>query len=453
MSARRFAALALGCAFAAAGALGPAAATVLAAGSVTFGPATVTSSFLSGISISEPVTLPPDVHRIEALVQTEGSERTLVTPVSLPGPGSPVLRYELTTPSGGLLPNTTVRLGFRVTLTDGIVAESPASVVHYDDTRYAWQSLSGSLVRVHWVQGGDAFGRQALAIAEQAVGDAASLLGVRETQPIDFFVYADRSAFYDVLGPAARENVGAAAFPDIRTVFANISTTDPNDPVVGIYIPHELTHIVFGDATANPYHQPLHWLNEGLAVYLSQGYDSGSRSSVEGAVSDHTLMPLTSLAGQFPTQGDRFALAYDESVSAVDFLVRRFGRDALVKLIKSYTGGVSDDEAFEAGIGMDQSLFEVAWLSDLGAPAPSPFGPQPAPAGPVPPDWAAVGSAGPGASPAASGDGAAPMPGGGVQDVLVPVAVVLFAIAGLLVGLNAIGRRRRSPRDDNPKPW
>ncbi|HEY2916277.1 MAG TPA: peptidase MA family metallohydrolase, partial [Candidatus Limnocylindrales bacterium] len=383
---------------------------------------------------------------------TEGSERTLVSPVPLPGPGSPVLRYQFATPSGGLLPNTVVRLGFRVTLADGSVVDGPVSSLRYDDTRYAWQTLSGSLVRVHWVQGGDSFGRQALAIAERAVSDAASLLGVTEGQPIDFFVYADRTAFYDVLGPAARENVGAAAFPEIRTVFANISTTDPNDPVVGIYIPHELTHIVFGDATDNPYHAPLHWLNEGLAVYLSQGYDAGSRSGVEDAVSNHTLMPLTSLAGQFPTQGDRFALAYDESVSAVDYLVRHFGRDALVRLIRSYAGGVSDDEAFKAGIGVDQAEFEVAWLADLGAPAPSPFGPRPAPAGPVPPDWLATAGAGTSGVPQASGDGSTANPSGGM-DWLLDAAVVLIVIAGLLIALNVMDRRRTPPPDDNPKPW
>jgi Peptidase MA superfamily len=425
---------------------------VRAAGTVTFGAPTIQATFLSGIDLAEPVGLPPDVARIDAVVQSEGSERAFVTPVSLPGPGGPVLRFEFPTPSGGLLPNTLVRMGFRVTLTDGSVVDGPVASIRYEDTRYAWQTLTGNLVRVHWVQGGDAFGRRALAIAEKAVGDAAGLLGVQESQPIDFYVYTDRKAFYDVLGPGARENVGAAAFPEIRTVFANIETTDPSDPVVGIYIPHELTHIVFGDATSNPYHQPLHWLNEGLAVYLSQGYDSGARSDVSDAVAGHTLMPLASLSGQFPTQADRFGLAYDESVAAVDFLVRHYGRDALVKLIRTYAGGVGDDAAFEAGIGTDQAGFEAAWLADLGAPAPSPFGPQPAPAGPVPTGWAAA--AAPTAGPAASG-GPTPdaTPSGGLGSWLVDAAALLIVIAGVLVALNVIERRRDRPPGDNPRPW
>lgn len=439
-----------------AGALIPGAAR--AADPVTFGTPTVTSTFLSGISVSETVTLPADVKRVDSLVRIEGSERTLVTPVPLPGPGGPVLRYELPTPSGGLIPNTLVQLAFRVTLADGSTVTGPVARIRYDDTRYAWQTITGTLVRVHWVEGGRAFGQGALAIAEKAVQKAAALLGVSETDPIDFFVYTDRTAFYDVLGPAARENVGAVAFPQIRTVLANITATDPNDPVVGIYIPHELTHVVFGDATSNPYHAPLHWLNEGLAVYLSQGFDSASRRAVEAAVADDSLMPLSALSGQFPTSADRFGLAYDEALSAVDFMVRAYGRDAVVKLIRTYASGVTDDAAFMAGIGLDQAGFEAAWLADLQAPAPSPFGPQSAPVGSLPSGWTGAAptagvAAGPGASAGSESGGPAPCCSGG-PGWLGDAAAVVIIVALLLVALNVVAQRRRrdQPPGDDPRP-
>lgn len=426
--------------------LGGGAPSVRAAEPVTFGTATVTSTFLSGISISEPVSMPSDIRRIEVLVRTGDSARTFTTPVSLPGPGGSILQYRLSTPSGALIPNTQVQFAFRVTLSDGTSVTGPTSTVRYEDTRYTWQTITGTLVRVHWIDGSRDFGKGALAIAEKAVRSAAALLGVTETEPIDFYIYGDRTAFYDVLGPSTRESVGAAAFPEIRTVIANISTTNPSDPVVAIYLPHELTHIVFGDATANPYHQPLHWLNEGLAVYLSQGYDSGSRRSVEAAAGDGTLMPLTALSGQFPTSADRFALAYDEAVSAVDFMVRTYGRDAVVKLIRTYATGVSDDEAFEAGIGVDQGAFERAWLQGLGAPAPSPYGPQPAPAGPLPSGWAAAApTAGAIESPVAvasraPGDGSA---GGTGAESLVLLAGVGITIVVIAIAAEAAIRRRR----------
>ncbi len=90
------------------------------------------------------------------------------------------------------------------------------------------------------------------------------------------------------------------------------------------------------------------------------------------------------IIGQFPTAEDRFRLAYGESVSAVDFLIRTYGQDALVQLISSYADGRTDDEAFKAAIGVDVDGFEAAWLADLHAATPVRQGPRPAPPGPLP---------------------------------------------------------------------
>jgi len=425
-----------------------------AADQPVFGPATATATFLSGIDLDEPVTLPAGVRGVDALVQTEGSDRTLATPISQVTAGATTLTYRLETPSGAVFPNTLVTLRFRVTLADGSQALGPVAQVRYEDTRYDWQTLTGPVVRVHWTDGGNDFGQRALSIADKAVSDAAKLFGVTESDPIDFYIYADRSAFYDVIGPALQENIGGLAEPAIRTEFANIGASNIDDPWVGIVIPHELTHIVFGTATDNPYHQPLHWLNEGLAVYLSQGYDDSSRGAVGSAVAAGSLMPLSSLAESFPGSADRFSLAYDEAVSAVDFMVRTYGRDAVVKLVRSYAEGLTDDEAFQAGIGLDVAGFEAAWLADLHAPAPSPFGPRPAPAGPVPAGWGGA-AATPGLA-SGSPPPTASAGGGSTDPLLFGVGIVALAVIGFVLGVFAMALRRgRSggPSGGPPGGW
>ena len=45
----------------------------------------------------------------------------------------------------------------------------------------------------------------------------------------------------------------------------------------------------------NPYHFPPRWLNEGLAVYESEGYDTSDRASVRDAAGTSGLLPLTGL--------------------------------------------------------------------------------------------------------------------------------------------------------------
>jgi len=432
------------------GGVGP----VAAAGS-TFGAPTATSTFGTSVVFNQPVNLasPPD--RVEILILAPGSIGPTVSEVAVPGAGTRTLRFVLSLATAHLFPNTTLSASWRLVFgTQAVVG--PSVSVTYADTRFAWRTQTGSIVRIHWYQGDAAFGARALAIAERGVQTAEQLLGVKETAPIDFFVYAAQSPFYDALGPGTRENVGGEAVAEIRTLFALITPDEVNASWVSTVLPHELTHLVFNTAVANPYHFPPRWLNEGLAVYLSQGYDTTDRGLVASAVAAGNLTPLNGLAGQFPSTQGQFYLAYAESVSAVDYLIRTYGRPALVSLIKSYASGVTDDEAFTAALGVDTATFDRAWLASLGAAVPAKVGPQPAPPGPVPPGWSGGGPAGTGAaagpsspapgsvSPTAAPAGSAAPASSTPTDFSPLVAVLAIVVGGAI--LVTLGLRGRSDR-------
>ncbi|MBI2781735.1 MAG: hypothetical protein HYX55_08075 [Chloroflexi bacterium] len=419
----------------------------VAAADPVFQPATATSTFGASIDVEQRATLPSGITRVEALVRAGKGARTFLATIPTPGAGSATLRYSYKTPFGALYPNTPVELGFRLTFDDGRTVDGPTTTIRYEDDRFTWKTVKGSIVRVHWYQGNAAFGQRALDIGERAIKEASTLLGVTETEPIDFYIYADRDRFYDVIGPGLQENVGGIALAPIRTLFANIAPSAVDDPWVGVVVPHELTHLVFHTAIDNPYHEPVHWLNEGLADYLAVGYDAGAKANVQRSARSGDLMPLKALVGQFPTPSDKFSLAYDESVSAIDYLVRTYGREALVKLIRSYADGVSDDAAFTSALGVDTAGFEAGWLADLKVAAPKPFGPKPAPVGPIPPDWLSgpAATSGPGATgPIAT---AGPTKPGGASDdssgvlLYVGIGIIgLLIVAGLVVVAARLGR-------------
>ena len=445
--------------------VGLAAPATLAA-DVSFGTPSATATFGTGVTFVQPVNVSGTVARAELLITFPTALGPLVHQVPVPsGGGALTLRGGWSDATDGhLVPNTPLVARWRVTPTAGAPVEGPPVTVLYEDTRFSWQTITGPLVRIHWYQGTETFARRALAVGEKGVQQAADLLGVTETQPIDFYVYASQTPFYDALGPGTRENVGGEAHADIRTMFALIEPSAVNDPWVGVVIPHELTHLVFNTAVENPYHFPPRWLNEGLAVYLSEGYTASWRSAVEGAVSGGTLLSLAALDGQFPTTADGFLLAYGESVSAVDYFVRTYGKARLASLIRSYAAGRTDDEAFSAAIGLDVPGFESAWLADLGAPAPHRYGPQPAPAGSLPPGWSGpalsapsdagstapasgsvpASSASPGgsAAPAVPNAGSSAGDGGSAGLILVAIAVAGLCVGGILGYL----RRRRTLR-------
>jgi hypothetical protein len=385
------------------------------------------------------------------------------TVVDVPNPpvaGSSTLTYTLDTSGNAhMIPNTPIVARWRLISADDPTEVSLGPEVHivYADDRFDWRTAAGALVRVHWYKGDAAFGAKALRLGEDEVRNTSKLLGVTEKEPVDFFVYADVDAFYAALGPGAHENVAGTAYAYIRTLLGLIPPDQIDDPLVAVRIPHEFVHLVFDTASKNPYHAPPRWLNEGLAVYQSEGYGASDRGQVQDAARSGTLIPLDGLTGQFPN-GQDFFLAYAESVSAVYYMIRTYGRDALVALIRSYADGRTDDEAFKAALGLDVTGFGAAWFKDGNAKAPVKYGPQPAPAGRVPQAWtgapgdgvassAPVSASGaPAATAAASVEPVAPgAPDGGAgMGWLAPVILIVGAV--IVVGI--LVARRRSATDE-----
>jgi hypothetical protein len=287
---------------------------------------------------------------------------------------------------GHIVPNTRFDYRFRAVTHVGEV-DGPEAEHRVVDERVRWRMIEGDAVRLWWHEGDEAFADRALAIAEEALDSASTLLGAPRGEPVDVFVYGDARTFRSAMGPGTRENVGGQAHPAIRTLFGLIEPSQIGSDWVEELVRHELTHLVFDDAAASGFAYPPRWLNEGVAVHLSRGQDAGDRAQVEAAVRGGTLIPLEGLDGQFPTRARRFSLAYAESASAVDFLVETYGDDALRSILEAYADGLGTDDAFRAALGVDLDTFAAGWLASVGSGPIEPTGPRPAPPGPVPDAW------------------------------------------------------------------
>ena len=423
---------------------------------VTFGKPDGSSKYGEQIEFVQPIELGAPADRIEVRLTFGDSPSPVVQEMPPVGAGAHELRYSFDFTEGGhLYPNTNITAQWRVYqgAEDETGTDSPPVTITYDDDRFDWNILEGDYVRVHWYEGNDAFGRRVLELGEKTVRETAELVGVSTGEPFDFFIYPDTDAFYTAIDPSTQEGVGGQALAELRTMYGQISPGDEGGSEVGRVVPHELVHLVFDTATDNPYHFAPRWLNEGLAVYLSEGNGAEYRQAVQGAVSNNSVIPLDGITGQFPRTFDRFYLAYAESVSAIDYLIRTHGRDALIQLIRSYAEGRTDDEAFRDALGVDVNGFSDAWMGDLGATPPERFGPQPAPAGPQPPGWGEGGAAPPPGAPVGSADpgpgaSAPAAPPGSVGEEQAPdrpvrlalLLVVILAGGALVLGI-ALHRR------------
>lgn len=380
------------------------AARVLAVGPApepTFGTPGATATLGKPLVFTSPIT-GADGSTVEVLIRLAGKE-TAVVVAAQPGTeaGAWQATAEVDVPSsiecsclakGNSAPNSHIEYQFRVRTPAGVSYLGPSAQAVVEDTRFTWQQLDDKQVRVHWYDGDQAFASTAAAVANGAIDKASQLLGVTLPAPVDLFIYSTQQALLDAVSPN-RENIAGEAHSTIATMFVWIA---PNDPFSDskVTVAHELTHLVFNEATHNSFHSPPRWLNEGIAVYLSEGYSSRWTGTISAAARKDDIIPLQGLAGFFPSPPDQFELAYGESVSAVDFFIRTYTDQRLWDLVRSYSQGLSDDDAFHNATGSDVAAFNAAWTQSLGASVREPVGPQPAPPGPIPPGWTVGGAAG-----------------------------------------------------------
>jgi hypothetical protein len=246
---------------------------------------------------------------------------------------------------------------------------------------------------------------------------------------------------FGALGPGAREWTGAATYPALRTIF--MARGSGNQEYLQSTLVHEVTHVVFNDATDNPFHEPAKWLNEGLATWSESGSATQERSDVEFEARGGGLFAFEAISEQFPI-GERGArLAYAQGATMVDMIIAEHGRDAVASIAEAYRDGASDSEALEAGTGLSSEALYASFYDEFGVEPPQPVDPAPIP----PSNVRKPGGSGGGPAPAGSGapaSSSAPPPTG-VDEAAVPWLAVLGVAAVIVVVVAvAVGTSRRA---------
>jgi hypothetical protein len=204
---------------------------------------------------------------------------------------------------------------------------------------------------------------------------------------------------------------------------------------------HEVTHVVFQDATANPFHESAKWFNEGLAVWSEKQSASGHEEAVRSAAGSGDLLAFDGIRESFPIGDQAARLAYDEGVTMVDMIIKTYGRDAIAAIAAAWRDGSGDDEALEAGTGVPVDELYDAYFASFGAAAPTAIGAAPIlPSNvdkPPQPAAAAGESAAPSATPVEE-----PTESGGDIGWL-----AFLVVAGVAVGaaVGILATRRRGP--------
>ncbi|NOY53979.1 MAG: tetratricopeptide repeat protein [Deltaproteobacteria bacterium] len=108
------------------------------------------------------------------------------------------------------------------------------------------------------------------------------------------------------------------------------------------------------------------WLNEGLAQYFEGEPLKVHDRNVAYILRSRDVLPLRDLEGSFLKMGgDTASLAYTESFTVVDYIIRNHGIYAVQKMLGDLASGVPFEKSLVAATGMDYAGLREAWLQDL----------------------------------------------------------------------------------------
>ncbi len=203
--------------------------------------------------------------------------------------------------------------------------------------------------------------RRAVATAvERALPDLESFFGAPLATDYVVTIAPSRPVFVAAARGVPAWGIGVA-IPSERRVVLLGTRAAPAGTAIGKVAVHEVAHLFIHEAGGD---EVPRWLDEGVAIFLS-GEDRGASFwDLALAIVGDNAYYLSEIAWRFPAREGAARLAYYESLTAVQFIVRRWGAASIPRLLRE--ARAADFDAAAASVfGMSPDEFEEAWETDL----------------------------------------------------------------------------------------
>lgn len=265
------------------------------------------------------------------------------------------------------VPGSAIDYYWQIEDAGGNVLKTEPTRFTFDDTRFQWQSLAADQITLLWYEGNESFGRSLLETAVKAAKQLGDDAGVEMKAPIKIMLYASQRDMMGALEQGSNEWTGGRSFSDMGIVVI-AAGSDASGRSFGMRaVPHELSHVILHRATDNPYSSLPPWLDEGLAMYAEGPQEASYGRALSQAISANKLISLRSLSSSFPADADQAHLSYAESYSVVKYIIDKYGRTGMGKLLQVFAQGTTPDQALQQGIGTNLAGLEAEWRASVGA--------------------------------------------------------------------------------------
>ncbi|MBD3347646.1 MAG: BamA/TamA family outer membrane protein [Candidatus Eisenbacteria bacterium] len=218
---------------------------------------------------------------------------------------------------------------------------------------FDWKIVQTEHFDVYFYEGCEDLADAAGLIIEQANADYERVLGHELTTVIPVILYASHNEFQQTNVTYTHIDEGVGGFTELFKNRVVVPFTGSYDDFRHVLY-HELAHvfmfdIVYGGlvesvvrkAYTNPV--PL-WFTEGLAEYVSQGWDSEAEMIMRDLTIADAVVPLEYLYGGY--------LVYKEGQAVLNFIAERYGEPKVAEIVRGIAKSHDLDRALKEGIGL-----------------------------------------------------------------------------------------------------
>lgn len=216
---------------------------------------------------------------------------------------------------------------------------------------------------VHYAEPQEKLARNTAVVAEEAYVRISGFLGTELDGRISLFIAPDRATFRRATAGWVPDWGVGLAVPARRQILITSPAASPAQIDLREIVTHEVAHVLLGASL--PGRLPPRWFDEGHAMYHAREWRIAEGTRMVWALLGRTLIPLGELETTFPHGRASAELAYTESYTAVEFLLKSQGPQAFRDFVRL----TADTGDFEAALiemyGWNLSEFEHEWRSYL----------------------------------------------------------------------------------------
>ena len=325
----------------------------------------VTSEIPEGIKFSIELLNYDEIDDIQVKFKIDGRNSFQYEYLKLPKDNNLIEHFFSTLQSSRYVPPASkIEYYFEIFFKDGSTYRTEIKNDILLDSRFEWDLVQGDIVDVYFHGPVSRRAKNVLEACDKSVNDISNLLGVDTNKRISLVMYNNYSEMFDVVVKKSQTQAGSLITEGQAFSTENIVIVDGGARSALGVATHEITHIIVSRATKDSYVGVPLWLNEGLAEYGNIEQDSGYDRYLEWAVDTNRLFPFSSL-NRFPGNPNLTLVAYGQSKSFIEFLVKEYPEENMKNLMKEISGRKSIDDSFISSYGKNLNDLESEWKSTL----------------------------------------------------------------------------------------